>query len=99
MTSIRILGLVGALCLLTAGAVSAKPCVVGTTTDSSGQKNSNDISSKVDGDTTAKVSPGAKSESPGTVGAMNNVGANTQPSADEAKPAEGKVVKPGSDDC
>ncbi|MCJ2109173.1 hypothetical protein MKK70_28185 [Methylobacterium sp. E-041] len=88
-----------AMTLLGAGVASAKPCAVGTTTDSTGQKGSADVSSKVDGDATAKVSPGAKAESPGTVGAMNNVGSNAAPSANEAKPPEGKVVKPGDDDC
>ncbi|MCJ2079711.1 hypothetical protein [Methylobacterium sp. J-090] len=91
--------LAAAMSLLGAGVASAKPCAVGTTMDSTGKKGSADASSKVDGDTTAKVSPGAKAESPGTVGAMNNVGSNATPSANEAKPPEGKVVKPGDDDC
>ncbi|MCJ2116319.1 hypothetical protein MKK65_06965 [Methylobacterium sp. J-001] len=88
-----------AMTLLGAGIASAKPCAVGTTTNSTGQKGSADASSKVDGDVIGKVSPGAKAESPGTVGAMNNVGSNATPSANEAKPPEGKVVKPGDDDC
>ena len=85
--------------LLAAGAAAAAPCAVGTTTDSTGKTNAKDTSSNVDGGATAKVSPGAKAESPGTVGAMNNVGANTRPAPNEAKPAEGKVVKPGDTDC
>jgi hypothetical protein len=45
------------------------------------------------------VTPGAKAESPGTVGAMNNVGAQAKPSTNQAKAPEGKVIKPGDDDC
>ena len=85
--------------LLAAGGAAAAPCAVGTTTDSTGKTSAKDTSSNVDGGTTGKVTPGAKAESPGTVGAMNNVGANTTPSKGEAKPAEGKVVKPGDTDC
>ncbi len=77
----------------------AAPCQVGTTTNAHGQHGSSDKSSKADGASDTKVTPGAKAESPGTVGALNNVGSNTQPGANEKKPAEGQVVKPGSDDC
>lgn len=77
-------------------AASAAPCAVGTT--SHGQHAAADKTSKVDGGADGKVTPGAKAESPGTVGAMSNVGSNTQRAEGEKKPAEGKVVKPG-DDC
>ncbi|MCJ2012494.1 hypothetical protein MKK75_00075 [Methylobacterium sp. J-030] len=99
MKILNTLSVAAAITLLGAGIASAKPCAVGTTTNSTGQVGSADASSKVDGDTTAKVSPGAKAESPGTVGAMNNVGSNATPATNEAKPPEGKVVKPGDDDC
>ena len=85
--------------VLAVGIATAAPCATGTTTDSTGRKSTGDVTSNVDGNSTAKVTPGAKSESPGTVGAMGNVGANTMPSANEAKPAQGQVVKPGDDNC
>ena len=85
--------------LLAAGGASAAPCAVGTTTDSTGKTNAKDTSSNVDGGSTAKVTPGAKAESPGTVGALNNLGANMTPSKGEAAPPVGKVVKPGDKDC
>jgi hypothetical protein len=74
----------------------AAPCNVGTTTNMSGM--SNDTSSNVDGGTDGKVTPGAKAESSGTVGAMNNVGVSTKD--DGLKKAhERKPIKPGSIDC
>lgn len=85
--------------LLTTLGVSAAPCAVGTTTNNMDKTGSKNTSSNVDGGSAAKVTPGAKAESPGTVGAMNNVGASTVSTKDEAKPAEGKVVKPGDTDC
>ncbi|WP_375463322.1 hypothetical protein [uncultured Methylobacterium sp.] len=99
MTIIKSLALAGTLSLLALDGISAKPCAVGTTTDSTGQKASGDNTSIADGSSTAKVTPGAKKEDPGAVGAMENVGANERIKPDEAKPAEGKVVKQGSDDC
>lgn len=83
---------------LSASLAAAAPCTTGTTTDSTGRP-AGDTSSNVDGGSTANVTPGGKSESPGTVGAMNNVGANAKPSADQAKAPEGKVTKPGDADC
>ncbi|KQT84266.1 hypothetical protein [Methylobacterium sp. Leaf466] len=99
MTLLRTLVAATALSTLTAATALAAPCAVGTTTNSQGSQASADKSSMVDGASDAKVTPGAKAESPGTVGAMNNVGANTQPAPGEKKPAEGQVVKPGSNDC
>jgi len=84
--------------IATGSASMAAPCAVGTTTNAQGQATT-DKTSKADGTSDTKVTPGAKAESPGTVGAMNNVGSNTQPGAGEKKPAEGQVVKPGSNDC
>lgn len=99
MTTTRTLTGAGIIVLLTTLSVSAAPCAVGTTTNNMEKAGGKDTSSNVDGGSTAKVTPGAKAESPGTVGAMNNVGASTVPTKDEAKPAEGKVVKPGDTDC
>ena len=98
MTKITTIVTAGALLLFTAATAMAAPCAVGTTTGANGAK-TGDTSSNVDGGSTAKVTPGAKAESPGTVGALNNAGSNTQIGAGEKKPAEGQVVKPGSNDC
>ena len=84
-------GAIAAL-LLSAGLAAAAPCTTGTTTNSTSHQ-AGDASSN------ANVTPGAKAESPGTVGAMNNVGAQAKPSAAQAKAPEGKVIKPGDDNC
>ena len=99
MTPIRTLLGASAIALMTTAGVSAAPCAVGTTVDNTGRAVNNDTSSNVDGGSTAKVTPGAKAESPGTVGALNNLGANMTPSKGEAAPPVGKVVKPGDKDC
>lgn len=91
------LGTAAAIVALSAGLALAAPCTVGTTTTMTGA--SKDTSSNVDGGSTAKVSPGAKGESPGAVGAMTNVGAGTMKDDGTRKPPEGQPVKPGSDDC
>ncbi len=83
--------------LLSASLAAAAPCTPGHHRQH--RTPSGDTSSNVDGGSTANVTPGGKSESPGTVGAMNNVGANAKPSADQAKAPEGKVIKPGDADC
>ena len=87
------------LALFGVTSLTAAPCATGMTTDATGKKDANDTSSNTERKSTANVSPGAKSESPGTVGAMNSVGSNTQLAPGEARPAQGKVVKPGADDC
>ncbi|KAB1071603.1 hypothetical protein [Methylobacterium planeticum] len=89
----------GAILMLTAATALAAPCATGTTTNAQGAKAA-DTSSNVDGGATGKVSPGAKAESPGTVGALNNTGANTQPGSGEKKPPAGKTIQgQNSDDC
>jgi hypothetical protein len=98
MIKINVMAGASAILFLTAISAIAAPCAVGTTTSANGTK-TGDSSSNVDGGSTDKVTPGAKAESPGTVGAMNNVGSNTQIGANEKKPVEGQVVKPGSNDC
>lgn len=86
----------GAILALSATASSAAPCTTGT----AAQKSAQDKSSNVEPGSTAKVTPGAKAESPGTVGAMNNVGANQATSAsDVAKQAEGKPTAAQQDGC
>ncbi|MCJ2081510.1 hypothetical protein [Methylobacterium sp. J-090] len=76
-----------AILLLSATTAFAAPCATGT----AGKSASMEKSSKVDGGATGNVTPGAKAESPGTVGAMNNVGSNTATSpSDVSKQAEGK---------
>ena len=99
MTAIRTLLSASAIALMTTAGVCAAPCAVGTTVDSTGKATTKDTSSNVDGGSSAKVTPGAKAESPGTVGALNNLGANTTPSKGEAAAPVGKVVKPGDTDC
>ncbi len=101
MKIIRVLTAAATILSISGATAFAAPCAVGTTTNSQGKQASTDKSSKVDGGSDAKVSPGSKTgaESPGTVGAMNNAGANTQPGSGEKKPAEGQVTKPGSNDC
>src|SRR3954451_17880660 len=79
--------LVGAFLLMSSAAMAA-PCTTGTTVGNQANK---DKSSNVDPGSTSKVSPGAKAESPGTVGAMNNAGATGATSASDVKrQAEGK---------
>lgn len=75
----------GAILMLTAATALAAPCATGTTAGNA------DKSSNVDGKSTSKVTPGAKAESPGTVGAMNNAGTGTATSAnDVARQSDGK---------
>lgn len=95
----KILSLSVALATVTLSATFAfaAPCNVGTTTNMAGS--SKDTSSNVDGGTTAKVTPGAKGESPGTVGALNNVGAASLKDDGSKKAPEGQPVKPGADNC
>ena len=88
----------GAILALTAATSLAAPCAVGTTTSSKGPT-TKDTSSNVEGGSTQKVTPGAKGESPGTVGALNNVGAGSVAEKGEKKAPEGQPVKPGDDNC
>lgn len=96
----RFTTLIGAATILalTATTSFAAPCAVGTTTSSKGPT-TKDTSSNVEGGSTEKVTPGAKGESPGTVGALNNVGAGSMAEKGEKKAPEGQPVKPGDDNC
>ena len=98
MPRIAILTGAAAILALTATTSFAAPCKVGTTTSTDGPT-TKDASSNVEGGSTAKVTPGAKGESPGAVGAMNNVGAGTMADKGEKKAPEGQPVKPGDDNC
>jgi hypothetical protein len=87
-----------AILALTVTTSFAAPCAVGTTTSSKGPT-TKDTSSNVEGGSTQKVTPGAKGESPGTVGALNNVGGGSMAEKGEKKAPEGQPVKPGDDNC
>ena len=81
----------GAIVILSTAMAVAAPCSTGSTAGKDGQMAASDKSSKVEPNAGGNVSPGAKTESPGTVGAMNNVGANRATSADDvAKQQDGK---------
>ena len=97
MPRIATLTCAAAILALTATTSFAAPCNVGTTTSTKSQ--TKDTSSNVEGGSTAKVTPGAKGESPGTVGALNNVGADSVADKGEKKAPEGQPVKPGDDNC
>ena len=93
--------LAGALILLMTSAAFAAPCSTGTT---AGRDKDASKSSSVDPGSTANVTPGAKAESPGTVGAMNKAGSTataTSP-ADVQRQSEGKPTAAQAakgDDC
>ncbi|RVU20644.1 hypothetical protein EOE48_04655 [Methylobacterium oryzihabitans] len=73
-----------AILVMSAAAAVAGPCAPGQ------QANAQNRSSTVDPPSTATVTPGAKAESPGTVGAMQNVGANATSPSDVAKQSKGE---------
>ncbi|TGD96287.1 hypothetical protein [Methylobacterium nonmethylotrophicum] len=91
------LTVLGACTLLLAGtaAAAAGPCAPGQTAQKT------DRSSNVDPPATASVTPGAKAESPGTVGAMQNVGSQTATSpADVSRQSKGeKTAAQQAGDC
>lgn len=83
----------GAIVMLSSAMALAAPCSTGSTAGQDGKMTANDKSSKVEPGSTSNVTPGAKAESPGTVGAMNNVGANKATSPDDvAKQQDGKAT-------
>jgi len=90
--------------LLSVSAAAAAPCATGTTSGpaspAANTQAGKDASSSVDGGSTTKTTPGAKAESPGTVGAMQNSGANGTPDKGEKPVPEGKTVAgQNSNDC
>ena len=102
MTKFTTLTSAAALIIMSSAAFAA-PCSTGTTV---GRGTDASKASNVDPSTTAKTSPGAKAESPGTVGAMSNAGsvASTATSPNdvqrqsEGKPTAAQAAK-GGDDC
>ena len=88
----------GAMLLLATDSALAAPCTTGTTTSTVGPT-TKDTSSNVEANVAPRTTPGTKGESAGTVGAMNNLGAGSTPGKGEKPIPEGKVVKPGDDDC
>ncbi|MHC2017788.1 hypothetical protein [Methylobacterium sp. CM6247] len=77
----------------------AAPCAIGTTVSSQGKQGVQDKSSNVD-TSTKNLAGGEKAGAPKTVGALNNLGAETVPGKDEKKPEPGKVIQgQSSNDC
>ena len=77
----------------------AAPCAIGTTFNGQGKQGSQNKSSEVD-TSTKNLAGGEKAGAPKTVGAMNNVGAETAPGPNEKKPEPGKVIQgQSSNDC
>ena len=74
MTKITTLAGAGALILMSTAAFAA-PCATGTTVTRDKEASK---ASTVDPSVKDPTSPGAKAESPGTVGAMNNAAADRQ---------------------
>jgi hypothetical protein len=99
MTKIStLLGASAMVAFTTAGALAA-PCAVGTTVNSQGTQGAQDKSSNADA-TTKNLAGGQHAGAPKTVGAMNNVGAETKPGSDEKKPPLGKPIQgQNSNDC
>ncbi|MGX7705897.1 hypothetical protein [Methylobacterium sp. Gmos1] len=87
----------GAGLILLAGTLGAAagPCAPGQAARTM------DRSSNVDPPATASVTPGAKAESPGTVGAMQNVGSqNATSPADVSRQSKGeKTAAQQANDC
>jgi hypothetical protein len=93
-----VLSLVVILAFGSASALAA-PCAIGTTFNGQGKQGSQNKSSEVD-TSTKNLAGGEKAGAPKTVGAMNNVGAETMPGPNEKKPESGKVIQgQDSDDC
>lgn len=87
-----------AIVLVAATGAMAAPCATGTTTSTTGPT-SNDTSSNVQGGSTERVTPGAKGESPGTVGAMNQGSSSTPKDGEKTLKPGQRVVGNTSDDC
>ncbi|WP_331288970.1 MULTISPECIES: hypothetical protein [Methylobacteriaceae] len=98
MSKLSMLSGAAALMIVAGGGAMAAPCATGTTTSTQGPK-TGDTSSNVQGGSTEKVTPGAKGESPGTVGALNQ-GSTSVPKDGEGtlKPGQ-RVEGQNSNDC
>lgn len=85
--------------LLLGAPAFAAPCATGTTTSTKGPT-TKDTSSNAENNAAPKTTPGAKGESAGTVGAMNNAGGNSTPDKGQKPLPEGKPVQgQNSNDC
>ena len=88
--------------LLSASAAAAAPCATGTTSGPASEaahtQLGKDATSNVDGGSKNKTTPGAKAESPGTVGAMQNTGANGTPEKGTKPLPEGMLITGGNSD-
>jgi hypothetical protein len=87
-----------AIAVMAATGAIAAPCATGTTTSTTGPT-SKDTSSNVQGGSTERVTPGAKGESPGTVGAMNQGSSSTPKDGEKTLKPGQRVVGNNSDDC
>lgn len=98
MPNLSVLTAAAAIFAATMASAAAAPCATGTTTSTQGPK-TGDTSSNVQGGSTEKVTPGAKGESPGTVGALNQ-GSTSVPKDGEntLKPGQ-RVEGQNSNDC
>jgi hypothetical protein len=97
MTKITTLAGVSALILMSTAAFAA-PCATGTTVTRDKEASK---ASTVDPSVKSPTTPGAKTESPGTVGAMTNAGTATSPSDVQAQSQDHSAAQAGKsgDDC
>lgn len=98
MTKYSVLTGAAAIIVVAATGAIAAPCATGTTSGPAGST-SKDTSSNAQQGSTEKVTPGAKVESPGTVGAMNQGSASTPKDGEKTLKPGQRVVGNNSDDC
>ncbi|GJD88001.1 exopolysaccharide production protein YjbE [Methylobacterium hispanicum] len=93
----KVTGIAGALAILTftAGSVLAAPCNTGSTKGKSPDQTMNEKSSDVD-KSSKNLAGGQQPASPGTVGAMNNVGAGQTAAAGQGTSSTGDKTDPGA---
>ncbi|GLS56017.1 exopolysaccharide production protein YjbE [Methylobacterium gregans] len=93
----KVTGIAGALAILTftASAALAAPCNTGSTKGKSPDQTMNEKSSDVD-KSSKNLAGGQQPASPGTVGAMNNVGANQMAASNQGSPNTGDKTDPGA---
>ena len=93
----KVTGIAGALAILTftAGTALAAPCNTGSTKGKSPDQTMNEKSSDVD-KSSKNLAGGQQPASPGTVGAMNNVGANQMTASNQGSPNANDKADPAS---
>lgn len=93
----KVTGIAGALAILTftAGTAFAAPCNTGSTKGKSPDQTMNEKSSDVD-KSSKNLAGGQQPASPGTVGAMNNVGSNQMAASNQGSPNTGDKADPGA---